>query len=220
MSSPTSLASPRYRPALFSGGMVRRILGGTKTQTRRPVKSKAWPMVRECRFVKLDGDEAWFELPRSPCPEAWFSVRSRWGAVGDRIYVRETAYIAPPGFAARGECNVVDDEGRPRLVGYVASMGSDAVEAARSYGLRATPSILVPRWACRLILDITDLRVERLQLISSADCGAEGLSSIGNKMSAKERYRRLWESLYGPGSWELNDWVWAYTFRKVEGGGL
>jgi len=210
------VADARSRPALMSPGMVRRILK-EKTQTRRPVKAKAWPMVRDCRLAKLDGDVAWFELPRSPYEECWFSIRSTWGGPRGRLWVRENAYITPPGWASPEECNCTDDEGRPRHVGYAADMGADAVRCARDYGLRCTPSILVPRWACRLELEVLDLRVERVTAISSADCIAEGLSpTMRNEEPARPRYRRLWESLYGPGSWLLDDWVWAYTFRIAE----
>jgi hypothetical protein len=90
---------------------------------------------------------------------------------------------------------------------------------------RWTPSIHMPRWASRLTLRITDVRVQRLQEISEADARAEGaplelrlLDSVrlGATASHTGGFERLWESIHGPDSWAANPWVWVIEFRRIE----
>ena len=77
----------------------------------------------------------------------------------------------------------------------------------------------MPRWASRITLEITDVRVQRLQSIDAEDCIAEGLSTTLREGDAvqhlEEQYRELWESINGAGSWKVNPWLWALTFRMV-----
>ncbi len=95
---------------------------------------------------------------------------------------------------------------------------------------RCKPSIHMPRWASRLTLEITAVRVERLQDISEADAIAEGVERVGDRFKqympmfdgsaynpalAKSSYSQLWESINGPGSWAANPWVWVVSFRRV-----
>jgi hypothetical protein len=79
----------------------------------------------------------------------------------------------------------------------------------------------MPRWASRILLEITDVRVQRLQEISEGDARAEGAigalnDSIGDNWCACEAFAALWESINGPGSWHANPWVWAITFQRLE----
>jgi len=87
---------------------------------------------------------------------------------------------------------------------------------------RSVPSIHMPRWASRITLEVTGVRVERLQDISEADAMAEGApwAACGSPQegSQKAGYARLWESINGPGSWDANPWVWVVEFKRVEGG--
>jgi len=92
----------------------------------------------------------------------------------------------------------------------------------RSAPSRWRPSIHMPRWACRLVLEIVSVRVERLQDISDAECIAEGcpgghgaIPGYGYNATPYEHYRWLWESINGAGSWAANPWVWCITFRRV-----
>ncbi|MDX4250090.1 hypothetical protein SGU18_09105, partial [Klebsiella pneumoniae] len=95
------------------------------------------------------------------------------------------------------------------------------------------PSIHMPRWASRILLEITDVRVERLNAISEEDATAEGVPPAGSLLpdypgtfltpkgdfaTAKVAFQRLWESIYGEESWKANGWVWVISFKRVEGG--
>lgn len=229
MSAATEVKS---RPILFSGSMVRAVLGGHKTQTRRLVK---WPK-------NLWFDEGGFPfmgIGYSDCrPVEPGDIKSyiRWpyGSPGDRLWAKEAAYIAPPNFGDPGDGKVTDYEGRRRVVGYAASMGDDSVRCAEDYGVKKTPSIHMARWASRITLEITEVRVERLNSISESDCWAEGIDEIDGMFSnaeiidmanrigcciddAKPTYACLWEKINGPGSWDLNPWVWVVSFNRITG---
>lgn len=85
--------------------------------------------------------------------------------------------------------------------------------------LRWRPSIHMPRWASRITLEIVDIRVQRVQDISGPDCWAEGIARAGwdceRYGSVVECYRDLWESINGPGSWDVNPWVWVVEFHRL-----
>lgn len=164
----------KSRPILFSAPMVRAILAGTKTQTRRVVRptingctvgvySDSARGPYECVNVGDDGDPVDSEPIRCP-----------YGVPGDELWVRENCWIAPPNFGERSDTTHTDDEGRRRLVTYDADMNDDSRDLARKYGVRMTPSILMPRWASRLTLVVRSVRVERLSAITDADVIAEG----------------------------------------------
>lgn len=206
----------KERPILFSGPMVRAILEGRKTQTRRLWKPRrAWQ--DECEdgylmphFVDADGD-----YHNQPCP---------YGQPGDRLWVRETTCIAPRHFAPPDDTCVKDYEGFQRYVSYRADGHPE--DAMRDYKLKWTPAIHVPRWASRIMLEVVAVRVERLREITDADALAEGVPNevifdtdrgIDGKAFPVREFQWLWESLNGPGSWEANPWVWVVEFKRMEG---
>jgi len=221
----------KSRPILFSAPMVRAILAGTKTQTRRPVKPQ--PKVvhgiygdasidTNCIFPR--GDQ------RIHCP---------FGAPGDRLWVRET-------WAAVRDINGTGPLVRPHLVpdpmvscadqiiwradGDIEWLDDDGFISDRSCW---SPSIHMPRWACRLVLEIVSVRVERLQEISEANSRAEGCEqamigyrdytpySGGHEFSrARNSFRSLWDATYNRkgsrwATWGSNPWVWVVEFTKV-----
>lgn len=232
--------------------MVRPTLSGDKTQTRRIVKPqpntqrayadrnsenvRAGPDAGAGRWRWLLEDGRWQAPHMFACP---------FGGAGDRLWVRENAWIAPPGFGDEPEDAPLDDDGRKRVVGYSASMDSEAVRCARDYGVKQTPSIHMPRWASRITLEVTGVRVERLQDISEADALAEGMACLskdggrtykygipdrdglpGNnddgwhwrewEQDPRDAFRKLWDSLADEKTkWAANPWVWVIAFKRV-----
>jgi hypothetical protein len=194
------------RPILFSAPMVRAILDGRKTQTRRVVKSsglRAAGMPAHAQFADCSAaDGKWryadvhdgmVDFPRQPaCP---------YGAPGDRLWVRET-------FA----------HWSPKIIWYAADCAmSDGINRPHYTPGRRRPSIHMPRWASRITLEVTGVRVERLQEVSQADCVAEGIpeSTNGYLHHVVADYRKLWSSINGAESWAANPWVWCISFRRV-----
>ena len=160
------------RPIIFSAPMVRAIVAGTTTQTRRRIKDQ--------------------------------DVTSPYGLVGDRLYVRE-AWAAPHAY----------DHLPPRLIPQDARIHYAAT--GDRGGLMWRSPIHMPRWASRITLEITGIRVERLQDISAVDCWAEGIGHHPD-VDPRHEYAELWESLHGAGSWDANPWVLVVEFKRVEGG--
>ena len=198
----------RERPILFSAPMVRAILAGTKTQTRRVLKAEPPPgaerVIRPFRDERLqwaatdphDMEQGQLVLGEAPrCP---------YGQPGDRLWVRETW--------ARNEDQLSETRMDTSLV-YRADGETRAQDNGTDLPWR--PSIHMPRAASRITLEITGVRVERLQEISTADCWAEGIASSPDVDPVHE-YAELWESINGRGSWDANPWVWVLEFRKLE----
>lgn len=204
------------KPILFSEPMIRALLDGRKTQTRRALNPQ--PPGNECRDLvevvwgaaaeKLSAREnerrsrAWagFSDSRAPGSVAYYGCP--YGRPGDLLWVRETHMII-------GGPDAVD----PRLVYRASDDGSWISPVWR-------PSIHMPRWASRLTLRITDVRVERLQEISEADARAEGVSAVSfpgvdDQHSDIDRFRALCNRLNGDGSWTENPWVWALSFEVI-----
>ncbi|MGK7015602.1 hypothetical protein N1Z70_00010795 [Klebsiella pneumoniae] len=237
----------KERGMIFNGEMVRAILDGRKTQTRRPIKWK------QTRFTEIgereDGSKwPWSEDAEHAC-DFWHPCP--FGAVGDRIWVRETwATLGnEDGCCIDWEGNLCKGGERSAARIYRAS----CEQRPGDYGLWSIPddaywkphtkehkfegawrpSIHMPRWASRILLEITDVRVERLNAISEEDATAEGVPPAGSLLpdypgtfltpkgdfaTAKVAFQRLWESIYGEESWKANGWVWVISFKRVEGG--
>ena len=210
----------KEREMIFNGEMTRAILDGRKTQTRRPIKWK------QTRFTEIgereDGSKwLWSEDAEHAC-DFWHPCP--FGSVGDRIWVRET-------FSGHylDDAQIQDiKDGRDKatdLCEYRADY-PDGYQASDGW----TPSIHMPRWASRILLEITDVRVERLNAISQEDAQAEGMEltgwrptysdpdSGGEVLTPYDNFAQLWESIYGEESWKANPWVWVIEFKRVEGG--
>ena len=211
----------RERPILFSGPMVRAVLAGTKTQTRRAVKPQP-PM--GCEYI-INGAYSHALCRSIENPDLWVPPTARstdhrlpcpCGQPGDRLWVREA-------------WNVMTADGGKRTVFYRADE-----DDPDWHGLKWKPSIHMPRRASRITLEITGVRVERLNEISEEDAKAEGIAPhrkggwcweqppkgiegtnhFGAK-TARDAYSDLWGAINGPGSWEQNPYVWVIAFRRV-----
>lgn len=181
----------RERPILFNGVMVRAILDGRKTVTRRVVKGMALDWLAKDMFTP-----EYVAKHSGLCP---------YGRRGDRLWVRET-------FAVYGDEKFA-------AIHYRADRPHDVGRKGVGY----KPSIHMPRWACRILLEITNVRVERLQDITEEQAEAEGVRACeheldpdGNGYSATELLSILWSSLYGVDSYNANPWVWVVEFKRVE----
>lgn len=217
----------KERGMIFNGEMVRAILDGRKTQTRRPVK---FPVHDKNLGCELAGNELAGEL------SAGNYLNSAFGKPGDRIWVRETFQGPLFGYDLMDSyCKDPTPFEKPEFCVYKA----DGVPAPEFYDADDElhccwrPSIHMPRWASRILLEITNVRVERLNAISEEDATAEGVPPAGSLLpdypgtfltpkgdfaTAKVAFQRLWESIYGEESWKANSWVWVISFKRVEGG--
>ena len=213
----------KERPILLNDEMVRAILDGRKTQTRRVAKNvhldsryrAKWKAVRKHTEVSIDTPAA---MLGEVCP---------YGQPGDRLWVRE-AWQGP--LVPWNRAPELFEDSRPfecpeyceyRADGGTAPVFMNADDEERQ-GWR--PSIHMPRWASRITLEITDVRVERLQDISEEDAKAEGV--MGEKEAAaadlqwydkpRRAFRFLWQSINGPDSWGANPWVWVIEFKRID----
>lgn len=185
----------KERPILFTGPMVRALLDGTKTQTRRIAKE----------FHGLDVDAILKRFPnQSGCP---------YGEPGDQLWVRETHR---PIFGQTCGLIAVDYQADPQ-----EKWGRMRDHAGKP---KWTPSIHMRREYSRILLEIISVRVERLNDCSEADAKAEGVAewargacAAGNPHSYTNLgyYMLLWEQINGAGSWDANPWCWAITFKRV-----
>lgn len=205
----------KERGMIFNSEMVRAILDGRKTQTRRPVK---FPVLDKNLGCELAGNELAGEL------SAGNYLNSAFGKPGDRIWVRET--FQGPLFDYEQMDAYLEDSSRfetPEFCQYAADGGhrpeyQDADDNLR-HGWR--PSIHMPRWASRILLEITDVRVERLQSITLGDICKEvgcGLYDFRPATYGFQVWEELWKSIYGAESWNTNPWVWVIEFKRVGGG--
>ncbi|MFM4048650.1 hypothetical protein [Klebsiella quasipneumoniae] len=207
------------RGMIFNAEMVRAILDGRKTQTRRPVK---FPVHDKNLGCELAGNELAGEL------SAGNYLNSAFGKPGDRIWVRET--FCPVDDTQYGGEKWVDYHATPRYEASHPAGWDSAPNDAEA--LKWRPSIHMPRWASRILLEITDVRVERLNAISEEDARAEGIIDGGclncgepepcgcanPDPDATDAFAYLWQSIYGQESWTANPWVWVIEFERVEGG--
>lgn len=188
----------KSRPILFSAPMVRALLAGTKSQTRRALKQQPidiLPLRGKKRGVE------WVTLEQREPEARGRMVRCRYGVPGDLLWVRETWCPSAPATFYRASAEALPAGGRWH------------------------PSIHMPRWASRITLRITNVRIQRLHELSVRDAMAEGIFKVGKRWEAEgicatpvgpiDCYRAVWEYVNGRGSWALNPWVWALTFERV-----
>ncbi|HBM2003981.1 TPA: hypothetical protein LUK53_004691 [Escherichia coli] len=200
----------KERGMIFNDEMVRAILEGRKTQTRRPVKNVRADNCLVIRKPTKKRNGVYTHVMDAPehglCP---------FGNVGDRIWVRET-------FNAFWLDNDVIQEIKDgvslasELCDYKADY-SDSSKPAEGW----TPSIHMPRWASRILLEITDVRVERLHDMSEADAKAEGAFPATYKITPPEAVYRvgfgdIWRGIYGQENWLSNPWVWVIEFKRIQ----
>jgi hypothetical protein len=235
----------KERPILFSGPMVRAILEGRKTVTRRALNARALQLIEygarcdECHPPPVDGDIY-------PNDASYYAGFCPYGQPGDRLWVREAWQYADwteegephIGYQADG-ARIIHEEVPEEWAARLESVWADLSDTAnydidgRAADRQWRPSIHMPRWASRILLEITAVRVERLQDISEEQARAEGtepysvsslaedeielvdapLKEPGN--SYRNGFAMLWESLNGSGSWAANPWVWVVEFKRV-----
>lgn len=195
------------RPILFSGPMVRAILEGRKTQTRRVLREQ--PGEIDVPFQIDDG--SWHVHSSRGTDMSPLSVPY---APGDRLYVRET-----------WKPHSIYSEMQPKLIPE-SRIFYKADDTYAPSNTRWRPGIHMPRWASRITLHVTDVRVQRLQEISEEDARAEGAllpwtgspgTTCDDTRSARSEFEALWNSLNGPRGfgWDANPWVIAVTFRPI-----
>ncbi|EDW2260611.1 hypothetical protein R950_002605 [Salmonella enterica subsp. enterica] len=205
----------KERGMIFNAEMVNAILSGRKMQTRRPIKWKQtrfteiaeredgslWPWAEDCER----GGDIWFACP--------------FGEVGDCIWVRETW----------AEAGASAPDLKLYRANYPAHVPTHYENVPPAEDVRWTPSIHMPRWASRITLEITDVRVERVQDISQRDAIAEGgppdhpsFSKISREMGfsdwPRSWFAQTWWGIYGREAWNTNPWVWVIEYKRVEGG--
>ncbi|HGZ0311786.1 TPA: hypothetical protein ACOJ3H_003514 [Klebsiella pneumoniae] len=246
----------KERGMIFNSEMVRAILDGRKTQTRRIMKVQ--PESNQLGLLLITDSTKHSDIGKYHWAESNATgnhVRSKlfscpFGAVGDRIWVRETwATLGnEDGCYVDWEDNLCKGDERSAARIYRAS----CEQRPGDYGLWSIPddaywkphtkehkfegawrpSIHMPRWASRILLEITDVRVERLNAISEEDARAEGIIDGGclncgepepcgcanPDPDATDAFAYLWQSIYGQESWNANPWVWVIEFERVEGG--
>jgi hypothetical protein len=221
---------PKERPILFQGAMVRALLDGSKTQTRRICKNQPYSngshfdgheilchndylppsaMLMDAKGYTTSNMEGW----EAECP---------YGQPGECLWVRET-FLDTQGTGIEHR----DESGLRHRYAFAADCvpGSYGDQARKDYGLKWKPSIHMPRAASRILLEIVSVRVEQLQGISEKDARAEGVMIEDRHMAGYcageflppsiRAYRDLWVSINGAGSWDDNPWVWVVEFKRV-----
>ena len=207
----------KERPILMTPENAQKCHDGTKTQTRRAVKDFG---SFHNGVLHCGGKHG---LPKALCP---------YGVVGDRLWVREAWCVGKP--ALPSGCGIVPYYGPSKAID--RSVCTKVVHRGAWTGddqPKWRSGMFMPRWACRTVLEIAEIRVERLQEISEDDAKAEGVTRIDqgreyyfsamrsepdhrNWVDPTDAYKELWESINGVGSWSQNPWVWVITFRNLK----
>jgi hypothetical protein len=206
----------KERPILFNGAMVRSLLASTKTQTRRVVKPQPFAANDPAMKARIHrpGVAMFGVLAHAAIGDEWACP---YGQPGDQLWVRET-FSGPH----HQERHPPRDWHSTDPIHYWADGNPE-------YGdwTKPRPGMFMPRWASRITLEVTEVRVERLQDISEADALAEGIVKLqggGYGLPAGEHYHHfdprqsylsLWGAINGEGSVESNPWVWAVSFRRL-----
>ena len=217
----------KERGMIFNGEMVRAILEGRKTQTRRVIKLEHERGFQNPVIRGKNGAVSSVSCRLAPtlCPH---------GKPGDHIWVRETfqgplfdyeqmeAYLEDGSKFEKPEFCVYKADGKP---------APEFFDADDNLHCRWRPSIHMPRWASRILLEVTDVRVERLNAISQDDAIAEGAppshpsidcvsQEYGFPDFSRSWFGQTWQHIYGEESWQDNPWVWVIEFKRIEGGAV
>jgi hypothetical protein len=195
----------KERPIIFGDWAIPKLLDGSKVQTRRPVKLPEGEWVSIANIEDDEPSDKWqIESPKLRYGRVIDRIKCPFGIVGDRLWCREAWCQAGTG-----------------QVFYRAD-GNELAEHVRWF-----PSIHMPREASRVTLELTQVRVERVQDIGEEDAEAEGVSPMllgyagcsadymTDIVSYREGFADLWGSIYGPDAWARNDWCWCLSFRRV-----
>lgn len=244
----------KERPIIFSGPMVRAILAGRKTQTRRIVKPQPPARIegqRQHRMAFTSDDEGTelFVYSQSANAGGW-NARCPYGQPGDRLWVRERwrvgAWDTDTGSVAidycadnscRKEWIEVPEDNEDMFQRLWEQSSDDAERTGTKYDAdgeyhwkpgespcRWRPSIHMPRWASRIALEVTNIRVERAQDISEGDVDAEGVGVLEqvrgilrDDWKHTDSFQRLWDSVNAARGfgWDTNPWVWVVEFKKI-----
>lgn len=223
----------KERPILFAGEMVRAILDGKKSQTRRVIKPQPagsfdGPQLYAPTKIDRHGEEyPGPEVFGIYCKDGEWGTRCHYGQPGDHLWVRERAYC--------DDQNAIDRRWKPRNrfetndwldAMYYRADGDCCTQIAECACAEVgkpkwRPSIHMPRWASRITLAVKAVRVERVQEISPEDCIEEGIEReehLANCSSRlRPRFQKLWDSINAKRgySWESNPWVWVVEFKRV-----
>jgi len=228
----------KERPILFSGAMARALLDGSKTQTRRIVKDlPPWPITEICHDA--GGTGKW--MPNGPAPSGTGMAAGHWrlcpyGQPGERLWVRESWAIASKATdMVKVYYRASEQQSHTEFHEYFPVACAGEMSATWP---KYRPSIHMPRWASRILLEIVSVRVERLNECSRKDAIAEGIHRYEHVWRDSEyplddvayepvkgwptryscpiqAYQALWDSINGAGSWDANPWVWVVEFKRV-----
>lgn len=214
----------KEHPIIFQDAMVRALLAGTKSQTRRAIKPQ--PAYAGGAWKCADGS-----THQATRPSKSILASCPYGVPGDRLWVREAHWWF------KDEHDPVTGYFPPKLTAEDVVYRADGDDGRKVW----RPSIHMPRWASRILLEVTKVRVQRLWEITEDDAIAEGVeaipytgpnagpnrysvgdSSVGwaNFATAREAYAHLWDQINGAGSWDANPWVWAVAFQRLNAGAL
>jgi hypothetical protein len=222
----------KERPILFSGPMVRAILEGRKTMTRRVINTgrfdqATWDISSTSDgggIFRLSKDDIVFNTPCGMPAKSMQDkiIRCPYGQPGDRLWVKETT-VKVEDWGYQGPVYLESETGR-QVVEDGLSPGWDDMTEVEPDEIKLRPSIYMTRSMARILLDITDVRVERVQDISDGDVAREGVAwssmQLGNRHGspARDAFADLWDSInakrgYG---WDANPWVWVIEFKRHE----
>lgn len=226
----------KERPILFSGPMVRAILEGRKTQTRRVINPQ--PKMHRTDNEAVPSQVTGFELnhygvsflgevetegtnsDRHAHARPMFTIKNPYGQPGDRLWVRESLGRRPASLLGIQAKNGVEEafyraDEEPVL-------NPDGFNYCPTWKNKVCPPMHMPQWASRISLEITEIRVERLQDISELDALAEGAEPCDHRGYHTDQYtcgfKTLWDSINSKRDfgWDTNPWVWVVRFKKVE----
>jgi len=218
----------KERPILFSTPMVKAILEGRKTQTRR-IKKLEWLTSDHCgipicdwglsRYISCENGLLKFEIQEAVDDSKIYEIQCPYGQVGDLLWVRETFAVIDDREFENGTIYTEYKADRPNDK-YPGDWPEDEAKG-NPEAPKWKPSIFMPKKYARIWLEITDIRVERLQDIDPVDCINEGIEKLNwlddEPIAAIERFSLLWDSINGKKHpWSSNPFCWVITFRRIK----